>query len=152
MLNKTSQQFLQGIVISLLSFALQAQTDMSLSTLFTTPQERQVINANRYKTDDKPVQRVVETSPQVDQGPREILKEEVKNTYKISGISINADGTRFAWINEQLYEDGSTLDDGIKVRINNRGVKSVTLVTPDGKGHTATSGETMDVLYVRNVE
>ncbi len=125
----------------------QAQEVEELQTLFTTPAERQIINANRYKGENKPV-RVQREAPEPT-AVRELIKEEVTQSFAISGISINIDGSRIAWINNQAYENGATMEDGSKLRINNGPVKTVSITTPDGKQHTGTSGETIDVSYLK---
>ena len=54
------------IVLSLLLLPGRMLAAGELSTLFTTPQERQLINANRYKTDEvkpQPVQVVPDETP-----------------------------------------------------------------------------------------
>ena len=126
-----------------------AQDNQGLLTLFTTPQERQIINSNRYKAEKKkqPQQQTTATSETV--AVRELIKDKVTKTFKISGISINGDGSAIAWVNGQAYETGATLDDGLKLRINNGAIKSVSIITPEGKPFTATSGENLDVTFLR---
>lgn len=139
-------------VYLLLSFSLlasatvNAQQSLDLKTLFTTDQERQIINANRYKKDNKQVSK---QSPAETVAVRELVKEKVTRSYKISGISISVDGSRVAWVNNRAYEHGDALDDGSRININNGTIKSVSITTPDGKKHTATSGETLAVSYLR---
>lgn len=127
-----------------------AQDDMSLSTLFTTPQERQIINSNRYKQEKKQLVKRQESTETV--AVRELLQEKVTRSYKVSGISINMDGSNTAWVNNKAYENGAKLEDGSKLRINKGTIKSVSIITPDGKQHTATPGETLAVTYMRALE
>lgn len=131
--------------------SILAQEEAELETLFTTPQERQVINSNRYKQDKKgPVRSAVEPSETA--AIRGTIREQITQSYRISGISVSTDGTAMAWINSAMIENGARLEDGARVRINDGNVKSVTIITPDGKRHTGTSGETLDVTYSRVVE
>lgn len=139
------------LFVSMSNVGLHAQDSQSLSTLFTTPQERQIINSNRYKSERKQ-QNKQNTTETETIAVRELIKDKVTKSYKISGISINMDGSRMAWLNNQAYEHGATLDDGSRLKINNGAIKSVSIVTPDGKQHTATSGETLAVTYLRALE
>lgn len=129
-----------------------AQDSMSLSTLFTTAQERQIINANRHKKEIRSKPRIQPVNDNQPLQVRELIMEEVNVRYKISGISINADGTDIAWVNGQTFENGARMDDGSRLRINNAAIKSVSITTPDGKRHTGTSGETLEVSYMRVLE
>ena len=86
-----------------------------LTTLFTTPQERQLINTNRYKSEEaKPQQPVQQDEP--DQSPVQILlQEKVTVEYRISGISLSGDGMHTVWINTNAYADGEQLDDHSRI-------------------------------------
>ena len=149
MLNN-SLKVLPFTVMLLISHGAMAQGSQGLETLFTTPAERQLINANRYKNDNQPVK--AKNDLPEPSAVRELIKEEVKMSYSISGISINMDGSRVAWINGQVVENGARMDDGSKLRINDSDVKSVSITTPDGKKYTGTSGDTLDVKYMRAIE
>ena len=122
-----------------------------LSTLFTTPQERQLINANRYKSDEPRAQPVVveveETAP-----AQFVVREEVSVEYRVSGISLATDGAHTAWINGMTYEDGARLDDGSRVRISAGSDLRVRITAPDGKHYYAAGGETITVTYLAAVE
>jgi hypothetical protein len=122
-----------------------------LNTLFTTPQERQLINANRYKHDEaRPQQTVVDKA---DESPVQILAQEEKSVdYRISGISLATDGAHMAWINGVAYEDGARLEDGSRIRIYTGDDIRVRITAPDGKHYFATSGETLTVTYMAAVE
>jgi hypothetical protein len=121
-----------------------------LQTLFTTPQERQLINANRYKSDEvKPQQVVVD---KVDVSPVQMLaQEEVTVDYRVSGISLATDGAHMAWINGIVYEDGARLEDGSRIKIYAGDDIRVRITAPDGKHYFATSGETLTVTYMAAV-
>ena len=138
------------IVLSLLLLPGRILAAGELSTLFTTPQERQLINANRYKSDEvkpQPVQDAPDESP-----VQFMVQEEVSVEYRISGISLSADGAHTAWINSLAYEDGARLDDGSRVMIMSGDDDRVRITTPDGKQHFAASGETLSVSYMAAVE
>ena len=138
------------IVFSLLLLPGRILAAGELSTLFTTPQERQLINANRYKSDEvkpQPVQDAPDESP-----VQFMVQEEVSVEYRISGISLSADGAHTAWINSMAYEDGARLDDGSRVMIMAGDDVRVRITAPDGEHHFATSGETISVSYMAAVE
>jgi hypothetical protein len=121
-----------------------------LMTLFTTPQERQLINANRYKTEEA---RPAPSPVEVDESPvQQLLQEQVSVEYRISGISVSADGAHTAWINGQSYLDGEQLEDGSRVKVITGAEIRVRITTPDGKHHYATSGETLNASYMAAVE
>ncbi len=121
-----------------------------LSTLFTTPQERQLINSNRYKSDEVKSQ-VVSVEP--DESPIQMLvREEVSVEYRISGISLATDGAHTAWVNAVAYEDGAELEDGSRIKIFAGNDIRVRITAPDGKQYFATSGETLTVTYMAAVE
>ena len=138
------------IVVSLLLLPGRILAAGELSTLFTTPQERQLINANRYKSDEakpQPAQDAPDESP-----VQFMVQEEVSVEYRISGISLSNDGAHTVWINSQSYEDGAQLDDGSRVTIMSGNDVRVRITAPDGKQYFATSGETISVSYLAAVE
>lgn len=122
-----------------------------LSTLFTTPAERQIINSNRYKSDDNsaptPVQ--AETTPVPIQRS---FQEQVTREYKVSGITVSNDGPHTVWINSLAYEDGEQLEDKSRIKVLVGDEIRVRITTPDGKNYFATSGETLEVTYLASVE
>ncbi len=133
-----------GLLALLPAMALAAG---DLTTLFTTPQERQLINANRYKSEEvkrpQPVQDEPEPSP-----VQILLQEEVTVEYRISGISLSGDGTHTVWINADAYEDGEQLDDSSRVKVIAGNDVKVRITAPDGKQYFGTSGETLAVTYM----
>ena len=123
-----------------------------LMILFTTPQERQIINTNRYKTDDpKPVE-FEEPEVEIDLPMQMITMEEVAASYTVSGITLSNDGSHSVWINKTFYEDGAQLEDNSRVKVFADKDIRVRITTPDGKHHFATSGETLEVTYLAPME
>ena len=122
-----------------------------LSTLFTTPQERQVINANRYKSVE--VERVRVPEPdEHNEEPIEVQeRESVKREYMVSGITISRDGAHTVWINSVSYEDGAQLDDRSRIKVIDGDEVRVRITAPDGQDYYATSGETVEVNYLAPV-
>jgi hypothetical protein len=137
------------IIFSLLLLPGTVWAAGELSTLFTTPQERQLINANRYKSDQGRPQQPV----QDDDSPiQRLAQAEISVEYQISGISLSADGTHTVWINAMAYEDGARLEDGSRVKVFSGKDIRVRITAPDGKQYFATSGETLEVTYMASIE
>ena len=142
------------LLIGLMTSAGVARSS-DLLTLFTTPEERQIINANRYKSDEPqpaPVrQPVEETRPELD--IQQLMLEEVTREYRVSGITIARDGgAHTVWINSAIYEDGERLDDNSRIRVYGGDEVRVRITAPDGKQYFARSGETVLVSYMAPVE
>jgi hypothetical protein len=139
-----------GLCLLLLS-AGSAQA-AELSTLFTTPEERQIINSNRYKSDQvKP--RQAATVEETYEAPAQLLiRQEVTLEYKISGITISSDGPHTVWINSTAYEDGEQLEDKSKIKVMVGDEIKVRITAPDGKNYYATSGEMLEVSYLAPIQ
>ena len=119
-----------------------------LNTLFTTPQERQIIDSNRYKGDEVARPQPVVVEDVVEQPVQQQEREQVTRQYVISGIALSSDGPPTVWINSQPYEDGEQLDDDSKIKVLTGNEIQVRITAPDGKNHYATSGQTIDVTYL----
>ncbi len=120
-----------------------------LSTLFTTPQERELIDSNRYGSGDSKPKVVVEDTIEVP--VQQIYREEVTRQYKVSGITISRDGPHTVWINSTAYEDGAELEDRSKIKVMIGDEIRVRITAPDGQNYYATSGETLEVSYLAAV-
>jgi len=142
------------IVLSLLLLPGSILAAGDLATLFTTPQERRLINANRYKSDEvKPQPVQDEHDDDHDDSPIQILTQsEVSVEYQISGISLASEGAHTVWINAMAYQDGELLEDGSHVKVLTGDDVRVRITVPDGKHYFATSGETISVSYMATVE
>ena len=132
----------------LLGFSAPSARAAELQTLFTTTSERQLINANRYKTDREPEVEVVENDEKDLPPVRYLLHEEVTRAYTVSGVSLSRDGNYTVWINSQSYEDGGKLEDSSRVEVLAGDEIRIRITTPDGKQHYALSGETLDVTFL----
>lgn len=133
-----------GGLFILLSALLSSTHAADLLTLFSTPQERQIINANRYKTDEikRPVQ---------DNQPEQIKvirREEVTKTFNISGITVSSEGQHSVWINNQMYLDGERVEGKSRVNVIVGNRVRVRITAPDGKQYFGTSGESVEVKYL----
>ena len=139
------------LLLPLLVGIYQAAPAAELSTLFTTPAERQLINSNRYKNDDGEPLRLVET--EVEPKPvLQLIRQQVTREYRVSGITVSSDGLPTVWINSLAYEDGEQLEDKSRIKVLVGDDIRVRITTPDGKNYFATSGETLEVTYLAPAE
>ncbi len=147
---KLKARFIWGTITVCAASSFQPVQPAELATMFTTPQERQIINSNRYKSEES-----TQTRPtQVDEGTQPTLQaqEEVTQQYRISGITISKDGPHTVWINALAYEDGEQLEDSSKIKVMVGDEIKVRITAPDGKHYYATSGDTIEVTYLAPVE
>ena len=138
-------------IIVCIAGSFQRVQPAELATLFTTPQERKLINSNRYKSEESTQVR----STQIDEETQPIqlrLQEEVTQLYRISGITVSTDGPHTVWINSMAYEDGDQLEDSSKIKVLAGDEIKVRITAPDGKQYYATSGDTLEVTYLAAVE
>lgn len=131
--------------------AISQPSQAELGTLFTTPQERQIINANRYKTDRVVAPRPIQVREPESEEIRQLIQEEVQMSFSVTGITISNSGPNTVWINNQMYEEGEHLEDNSHFKVITGGEIKVRITTPDGKHYYATSGETVDVTYLVSV-
>ena len=134
----------------LLLFAGPAQA-AELLTLFTTPQERQIINSNRYKSDDGVSMQAVETEA-ASQPVQLLVREQVTREYKVSGIAVSSEGPHTVWINSLAYEDGEQLEDKSRIKVLVGDDIRVRITAPDGKNYYAGIGEMLEITYLAPVE
>ena len=139
-------------LLPLLAGISQVVPAAELSTLFTTPAERQLINTNRYKSDDGTVLRPVEAlrpfeTEAAPEPVRQLIQEEVTLEYRVSGITVSSDGAHTVWINSLVYEDGEQLEDKSRIKVMLGDEIRVRITAPDGKNYYATSGEMVEVTY-----
>ena len=125
-----------------------------LMTLFTTPEERQIINSNRYKTDEPKPAPVTEEVEEItlDLNIQQLVMEEVTREYRVSGITISRDGAHTVWINSEVFEDGAQLESDSRIKVFDGDEVRVRITAPDGKHYFAKSGETVEVSYMAPVE
>jgi hypothetical protein len=120
-----------------------------ITTLFSTAQERKIIDANRYKSDT--IVRVQAIEDSGEEEPEELVQEEVTVSYRVSGITLSNSGPHYAWINNEVYEDGQRLEDNSQIKVMSGSKIQIRITTPDGKIYYANSGETIDVTYLATV-
>ena len=125
---------------------LFAEQGASLSTLFTTSEERKLIDANRYRGAQQ-VDVVTQSSPKVESV--EEMIEETTVSMILAGFTLTQSGQNVAWVNGKPYENGSKLDDGSILIISRKKSLNVQIKTPDGKYHNLTAGKAVDVSYLK---
>ena len=135
------------VLLATLGFA--GTVNAEVKTLFTTTDERQIINANRYKNEEIVKPRIFEESETEFIAPG--VQEEFKISFVITGITVSKSGPHFVWINNQLYEDGERLEDDSRIKVLHDGKIRVRITAPDGKRYYGTSGETVEVSYLAEV-
>lgn len=149
--DKMKAPVILAAIIVAMTGSFQRVQSADLATMFTTPQERELINSNRYKSEEitqvQPVQVDEETQP-----IQLLLQEEVTRQYRISGITVSTDGPHTVWINSVAYEDGERLDDSSKIKVMVGDEIQVRITAPDGKQYYAASGDTLEVSYLATVE
>jgi hypothetical protein len=142
------------IILPLLTLLLTAVVSQPLraeiETLFSTPQERKIIDDNRYNSDAVVNVRVTEETDEVE--APQLAQKEVTVTYTVSGITISNSGPHFAWINNEVYEDGQQLQDSSRIKVMSGSKVQIRFTAPDGKIYYANSGETIDITYLAVVE
>jgi len=143
-------------MLPLLALLLTAAGSQSaraeIETLFSTPQERKIIDANRYNSDAVVNVRVTEETDKVEVEAPQQAQKEVMVTYSVSGITISNSGPHFAWINNEVYEDGQQLEDSSHIKVMSGSKVQIRITAPDGKIYYANSGETIDIKYLAVVE
>jgi hypothetical protein len=144
------------LLLPLLTGLYQAAPAAELATLFTTPAERQLINSNRYKSDDGtalgPVEALRPFETEAAPEPvRQLIQEEVTLEYRVSGITVSSDGAHTVWINSLVYEDGEQLEDKSRIKVIVGDEIRIRITAPDGKKYYATSGEMIEVTYLVTV-
>ena len=150
-LTSCSVHVIRSTLVAALILIAGLQTTLAeVSTLFTTQQERQIIDRNRYK--NAPVRQVQSKDEPKVEAINQLVREEVKKSYTISGISISNDGTHSVWINGQIYEDGELIDGKSRLKVVSGSDIKVRITAPDGKHFFGTSGETVEVSYLEAVD
>ena len=137
------------LLVLLATLGFVGAVNAEVKTLFTTTQERQIINANRYKADEISRPPVFEDAETEFIAP--VIREEFKISFVITGITVSKSGPHFVWINNQLYEDGERLEDDSQIKVLHDGKIRVRITAPDGKRYYGTSGETVEVTYLTEV-
>ena len=134
------------LICLLANFVVPSVARAELATLFTTPQERQLINANRYKQEKKTQVTATQQTKEVE--VQTIVRKEVNKSFNISGITVSNEGAHSVWINNQFYEDGEKIEGSSRVKVIVGSEIKVRITAPDGKHYFGTSGETVKVSYL----
>ena len=141
------------LISLLLVFGAAVTTSKAeISTLFTTVQERQLINTNRYQSDKAKPQQAKKDHHPAKQNIQQLVREQVRETLTISGITVSNSGPNVVWINNQVYEDGDKLGNQSRINILTTNPVKVRITAPDGKQYFAASGETIEMVYLAAVD
>ena len=150
LINGTSKICLLILLSAFLNQALAQEVDIEIQTLFTTQQERQLIDANRYRLAPKKATRT--------KGPvkivkvKEVIKQEINKDFTITGITIANSGSNTAWLNGQAVLNGEKIDGKYHIHIITGKSNKIQISTPDGQNFYGTSGETVAVKYLEVVQ
>ena len=115
--NHRIRPLLLFVILVAASGLFQAAQAAEILTLFTTPEERQIINSNRYKKEEIKTRAVQVDEVEIEIAVQQLILAEVSLEYKISGITISSEGPHTVWINEMAYEDGEQLEDKSEIKI-----------------------------------
>ena len=149
--NKTTLAVLILAAVAAASALAQTSARPEILTLFTTPQERDLIDNNRYRVSaKKEAKATVEAAAPKEQ--KKVLMQDVVLVIKLNGVSLNKSGQSVAWLNGQAFENGGKLDDGSRVYISGALNAQVKVKTPDGKYHSLVTGETSEIKYSKAIE
>ncbi len=152
---KIKHYVLTALITGLCLGDISAQEKSSeILTLFTTQEERSLIDSNRYKNQSSKQTKkpVVVQQEVVAETESEIIYEPQLLKIKVSGVTLAQDGTDLAWVNGKAYENGAKLEDGSKVYISRKIKNAVQIKTPDGKYHNLVTGQSTDIKYMKPVE
>jgi hypothetical protein len=154
MLSRRYKQVMQAIfplvVVLCANLGISQRANAEIATLFSTPQERKIIDANRYKSDTVVRVQAIGDSDE-DEDRDEMVQREFTVSYVVSGITLSSSGPNYAWINNAVYEDGQRLEDNSQIKVMSGSKLQIRITTPDGKIYYANSGETIDVTYIATV-
>ena len=139
-----------ALIIAAASAQAQTSARPEILTLFTTPQERDLIDRNRYRITPQKVDTTVEAAAPIEQ--KKVLMQDVVLSIKLNGVSLDKSGQGIAWLNGKAYENGGKLEDGSQVFISGTLNARVQLKTPDGKYHRLVTGESSEIKYSKAIE
>ncbi len=139
-------RIIAGLILPLF-FESGASLAAEFSNLFTTPQEREIINAKRYQSQVVKPPTSAQSEAEQARELQLIYGEDKTMRLQISGITLTADGANSVWINQKIYANGSEFEDGSKIAILTGKDVRVRITTPDGQKHFATSGDVLEITY-----
>ncbi len=119
-------------------------------TLFTTQQERRLIDNNRYR------QPVIETETvgvdETEQEKKTTVYQQHSISFELAGVTLSEDGNHTAWVNGDRVENGDELVDGFRVFISPKLNSLVQIKAPDGVYHNIQTGKKLDISYLKPEE
>ncbi len=117
-LYKTRLSLLAGLLMSILTLQVQAETTGQFGRLFTKPSERTNLNVLRQSQQLKVV------TPQDKPDPEDGAEAEsaaLPNPVTLQGYVKRSDGASTLWINKQAVQEDSSVDDVKIGRLNQQG-------------------------------
>jgi len=141
-----------SLILAASSASVQSQSsNAEIMTLFSTPQERTLIDNNRFRiAPQKQAPSTVEAAAPKTQ--KKVLMQDVMLTIKLDGVTLTQSGDSIAWLNGKAYENAGKLEDGSRIYIKGRLNAQVQIKTPDGKYHSLVTGESSEIKYQKVVE
>ncbi len=151
MLSDNRHYHLIAALLILFSMPLHADNDnQEFMTLFTTQQERRLIDNNRYR------QPVIETETvgvdETEQEQQTTVYQQHNISFELAGVTLSEDGNHVAWVNGDRVESGDELVDGFRVFISPKLNNLVQIKGPDGVYHNIQTGKKLDISYLKPEE
>ena len=133
---------------------LYAETDsQEFITLFTTQQERRLIDNNRYRQPITETEtETVEVDEEISEQKQTTLYHQHSISFELAGVTLSEDGSHIAWINGSRVENGDEIGNGFRIYISPKLDNLVQIETPDGAYHEIQAGKKIDIKYLRPAE
>ena len=142
-----NKRFILILLTGVIASSTNAWAQNDFLTLFTTNQERQIIDANRYKNDPQStLKSQMQPAPEKE---NTAVREEVNLSILLSGFTRTQSGQDVAWVNGKPYDNRAQLEDGSTIIINKKKALKVQIKTPDGKYHNLSAGKAVNISYLK---
>lgn len=116
--NKMLASLFIGVLISLMTTQVQAESNLEFGRLFSKPNERSNLNILRQNQKLKPIG-TPEVQPET---PLTVEATIPTESITLQGYVKRSDGANTLWINKQAVQENSTVDNVTIGRLNKRGV------------------------------
>ncbi len=148
MLGNKTHAMLIVVLLMIFSVPQHADTnDQEFMTLFTTQQERRLIDNNRYRNP------VTETKTigvdEVAEQKQQPVYQQHSISFELAGVTLSEEGSHVAWINGDRVKNGDELKDGFSVFISPELNNLVQIKAPDGVYHNIQTGKKLDISYLK---
>ena len=151
MLSHKRHSILATVLMMVCSVPLHADTGgQEFMTLFTTQQERRLIDNNRYR---RPVTETETVGIDEEaENQQATIYQQHSASFELAGVTLSEDGNHVAWINGNRVESGDELTGGFKVFISPKLNNLVQIKAPDGVYHNIQTGNRIDIEYMKPAE